>query len=90
MFTAERWELSVNILKDRCSFVEVYYIAFPRFHAQRYSGWASYENLEQDYKDRLDKALAAAKEVAHRFNADGRHDATKDEIHKAFNRMQVC
>lgn len=61
---------------------EVYYVSFPRFHGS----YCDYSTLDSSCKEQFDKALENAREVAKRFNDDGRFNASSEELQKAFNR----
>ena len=82
MFKAYREELSVYIVGLHGQ-IEVFYLSFPRFSGNS----CIYSNLDKSCKERIDDALEKAKEVANRFNQDGRFDSPLSDLHKAFNRM---
>lgn len=81
MFEAFRNGLQIYISGPRI-FVEVYYIAFPRFNGSH----CTYSNLVDDQRARLQSMLLVAEEIATRFNADQRDDVSNVIIKKAFNR----
>lgn len=62
---------------------EVFYIAFPRFNGSH----CSYYSIDLGQRLMLDLALERAKEIVTRFIADGRTDATSEELKKAFARV---
>jgi hypothetical protein len=78
---AFRSHLSVYIQTEYLT-TECHYIAFPRFSGDL----CTFHNLDEDQKQRLNAALETAQEIAERFTADGRFEATEKEILKAFER----
>jgi len=81
-FQAYRANLSVYILTPKPELVECHYIAFPRWSGSH----CTWDNLDEDQKQRLNAALETAQEIAERFTADGRFEATEKEVLKAFER----
>ena len=74
-------EATIQGLSVYIGYTEVWYLTCPRYHT-----WAVYHDLQPCSKERLDNALTTAKEIAARFIADGRQNATPTELKKAFNR----
>lgn len=81
-FEAMRRDLSIYVSGPDALFVEVYYLAFPRYEG----AFCTYSSIIPFQRELLDQALKAAERVCERFELDCRDDLTEAVVKKCFDR----